>query len=110
MPATSGFAFFVSAVGECAVAWNDVGLTRVWLPDDNAARLRSRVARCCPQARASAPPLAVGAAIAAMQRLLGGEHVDLLDVELDESTLNRLRSTRLCRRARHRAGARRHLR
>ncbi|MEO8922473.1 MAG: methylated-DNA--[protein]-cysteine S-methyltransferase [Caldimonas sp.] len=85
---SAGLTLFATALGHCAVAWNDVGLTGVWLPDVSAARLRSRLLRRLPTLSEEAPPSTVAAAIASMQRLLDGERVDLLDIGLDESPLS----------------------
>jgi methylated-DNA-[protein]-cysteine S-methyltransferase len=83
MPATLGYACFATAIGECALAWSDAGLTGVWLPDERAGGLRRRLARRLGAASEREPPAAVAAAIAAIVRLLGGAQVDLGDVALD---------------------------
>jgi len=49
------FAFFPTALGTCAIAWNEIGLTGVWLPEADAGSLRRRVARRCDGARESEP-------------------------------------------------------
>jgi methylated-DNA-[protein]-cysteine S-methyltransferase len=87
MPSATGFALFATALGECAVAWNELGLTGVWLPDASAARLRSRLLRRQPHLSQAKPPSGVATAIEVMARLLGGERMDLLDIRLDESRL-----------------------
>jgi methylated-DNA-[protein]-cysteine S-methyltransferase len=83
MPATLGYACFATAIGECALAWSDAGLTGVWLPDERPGGLRRKLARRLGAAREHAPPAAAAAAIAAIVRLLGGARVDLGDVALD---------------------------
>nr|MDQ2735901.1 cysteine methyltransferase [Pseudomonadota bacterium] len=85
---SAGFALFATGLGHCAVAWNDVGLTGVWLPDVSTARLRSRLLRRLPKLSEEAPPSTVAIAIAAIQRLLDGERVDLLHIGLDDSPLS----------------------
>lgn len=87
MGSAAGFALFATEVGDCAVAWNDIGLTGVWLPEESSGRLRSRVLRREPAARETAAAGPVAAAIAAMTRLIGGERLDLLEIPLDESLL-----------------------
>ena len=44
------FSVFATAIGDCALAWNDAGVFAVWLPEASAARLRSRIAKRYPQA------------------------------------------------------------
>jgi methylated-DNA-[protein]-cysteine S-methyltransferase len=88
MTSSSGFALFATDIGDCAVAWNALGLTGVWLPETEAGRLRSRIARRRPQILEKTPPVAVAEAIVRITRLIGGERADLLEVRLDESRLN----------------------
>jgi methylated-DNA-[protein]-cysteine S-methyltransferase len=66
-----GFLAFDTAIGRCAVEWSERGLTRVWLAPAPSGRDDGD------------PPAAVAEAIAAIQRLLAGEEVDLTEVELD---------------------------
>jgi methylated-DNA-[protein]-cysteine S-methyltransferase len=87
MGSATRFALFGTALGDCALAWNEIGLTGVWLPETSADRLRWRVLRREPQANDAAPAGPVAAAVAAMTRLVGGERLDLLEIELDESSL-----------------------
>jgi methylated-DNA-[protein]-cysteine S-methyltransferase len=82
------FTLFETALGVCAVAWNDVGLTGVWLPEAHGAALRRRVARRCAEAREAAPSGAVAAAVDAITRLLAGERVDLADVAVDSAGID----------------------
>lgn len=67
----------------CAIAWNDVGLTGVWLPEANADALRRQVARRCAGASEAVPAGAIADVVEAIARLLAGEHVDLSAVALD---------------------------
>lgn len=87
MPHPTGFALFPTAVGDCALTWNEVGLTGVWLPDMTAERLRARLWRRQPQAEEAVPRGAVARAVDAMTRLIAGERLDLLEIRLDESSL-----------------------
>ncbi len=84
----TGFTLFATAVGDCAVAWNSVGLTGVWLPEATVARLRARIARRFPRLHEAAAPTGVAEAISAIQRLLEGERIDLGDVRIDASQLD----------------------
>jgi methylated-DNA-[protein]-cysteine S-methyltransferase len=85
-PAT--FTIFATPIGDCAVAWNRVGLTAVWLPETSAARLRARVAKRLPGASEAPADAAVASAIAAITALLRGERTDLGRVRIDDSRLD----------------------
>ncbi|HSC65707.1 MAG TPA: methylated-DNA--[protein]-cysteine S-methyltransferase, partial [Caldimonas sp.] len=82
------FALFETALGTCAVAWNDIGLTNVWLADADPVALRRKVARRCAGAGESRPSGAAAEAVDAIARLLAGERVDLRDVPLDTAGLD----------------------
>ena len=82
------YALFATALGTCAVAWNETGLTGVWLPEASAASLRRRVARRHVEASDGEPSGAVAEAVDGMTRLLAGERVDLTGVALDSSGID----------------------
>ena len=84
----AGLALFTTAIGDCAVAWNAIGLTRVWLPESSTAGLRSRLMRRQAPLRETTPPRTVADAIVAMTRLLAGERIDLRGIRLDDSPLD----------------------
>src|SRR4051794_40815035 len=79
------FALFPTALGSCAIAWNAIGLTGVWLPDSSPESLRRKAVRHCGGDHEARPARAVAEAIDAIVRLLAGEHVDLRDVAIDEA-------------------------
>ncbi|MDQ6640169.1 MAG: methylated-DNA--[protein]-cysteine S-methyltransferase [Pseudomonadota bacterium] len=83
MATTRSFALFPTALGTCALAWNEVGVTGVWLPEANAQALRRKVMRRSSGAIEAAPAGPVAEAVDAIARLLGGEHVDLRAVPID---------------------------
>ena len=85
--AASRFALFATAVGECALAWNDVGLTGVWLPGPRPGDLKRQLERRAPAPIESAPSESITAVIASIQRLLDGVPVDLRPVALDWSVV-----------------------
>ena len=91
MSATIGYALFATAVGECALAWSDAGLTGVWLPGVRPGDLRRKLKRRFAGAREAQAPVAVAAAIDAMTRLLAGTRVDLGDVTLDLAAIDSFR-------------------
>jgi methylated-DNA-[protein]-cysteine S-methyltransferase len=87
MPAARRFALFPTALGDCAIAWHEVGLPGVWLPEAGPAALRRRMAQGGEASEAPAADAPVGV-VAAITRLLAGEPVDLGRVPLDESGID----------------------
>ena len=81
------YALFATAIGDCALAWNDVGIVAAWLPEASRGRLRARIESRFPGAVETAPPAVSAAAIAAITALLDGERIDLLAVRIDDSRL-----------------------
>lgn len=85
-PGTSirnSFCLFPTAIGSCAIAWSDRGVTSVWLPEQTDPQTRARVARRFPHIIESAPPPFVSHAIDGIVALLEGEARDLTDIPLD---------------------------
>jgi methylated-DNA-[protein]-cysteine S-methyltransferase len=87
MRAPVAYAVFATAIGDCALAWNDVGIVAAWLPEASRGRLRARIEGRFPGAAETAPPPVMAAAVAAITALLDGERVDLLAVRIDDSRL-----------------------
>ena len=77
------FALFDTALGPCAIAWSQVGVSGMQLPEADAAQTRRRAERRFGAASEAEPPPAVRQAMAGIVALLGGESVDLSDVVLD---------------------------
>jgi len=88
MASPRSFALFATALGTCAIAWNEIGLTGVWLPEAHAELLRRKVARRCDGARESKPSGWVAEAVEAITRLLAGDPVDLGGVALDSAGID----------------------
>jgi len=88
MASPRSFALFATALGTCAIAWNEIGLTGVWLPEAHAELLRRKVARRCDGARESEPSGWVAEAVEAITRLLAGDPVDLSGVALDSAGID----------------------
>ena len=88
MASPRSFALFATALGTCAIAWNDVGLTGVWLPEANPESLRRKLARHGAGARESEPDGTIADVVDAITRLLAGELVDLADVALDDTGID----------------------
>jgi methylated-DNA-[protein]-cysteine S-methyltransferase len=82
------FTLFATALGTCAIAWNDIGVAGVWLPEANADSLRRKVTRRCTGASEAVPAGAIAKAVEAITRLLAGERVDLSDVVLDSAGID----------------------
>ena len=79
----TGVAFFSTAIGECAIAWNDKAIAGVQLPERTPRATRARMSSRFPGARELAPPSDVRAAMDGMIALLAGEARDLSGVALD---------------------------
>ena len=82
-----GFALFDTAIGRCAIAWGEGGLVGVKLPERSDAAMRARMARQHSEARETAPPQEIEAAIADIRRLLDGHKQDLSRIDLDMSAV-----------------------
>jgi methylated-DNA-[protein]-cysteine S-methyltransferase len=78
-----GSALFDTPIGRCGIAWNDLGVTAVQLPERDEGATRARLLRRRPDAREVTPPDHVTRAIDAITALLGGARRDLSDVVLD---------------------------
>lgn len=79
------YTVFRTAVGYCAVAWNDSGLVAVQLPERSVAATRARLRRRFPGAHPGRPPRRVRQAVASIGRLLKGGSDTLAAVALDYS-------------------------
>ena len=88
MASTRSYALFTTALGTCAIAWSEIGLTGVWLPEAHAESLRRKVARRLAAARESEPSGRVAGAVAAIKRPLAAERIDLSDVALDDAGID----------------------
>jgi methylated-DNA-[protein]-cysteine S-methyltransferase len=75
---------FATAVGSCAVAWNDNGaVVGLQLPETTEAATVRRLLRRHPDGEQAPPPPAVRAMIDAVVALVAGEHRDLSAVDVD---------------------------
>jgi methylated-DNA-[protein]-cysteine S-methyltransferase len=79
----ASFSLFETAIGACAIAWSDRGVTSVWLPEQTELHTRARLTRRFPHALESTPPPFVAHAIESIIALLEGEARDLTDIPLD---------------------------
>lgn len=78
-----GFTLFATAIGRCALVWNEHGIAAVRLPEPSEGRMLSRLYRQFPLLEAAAPPPAMHEAVAGMAALLEGEARDLRFCTLD---------------------------
>lgn len=75
---------FPTALGTCAIAWSEVGITGVLLPGSGGLPRR-------PGPGPPEVPEAISDTIAAIVALLEGEHADLRGVALDETGIDPFR-------------------
>lgn len=80
---TRGLHFFDTAIGRCALAWGDCGITGLQLPEHKESETRARMAKRFPGVAETAPPQDVARAIDGIASLLQGEAADLSAVVLD---------------------------
>jgi methylated-DNA-[protein]-cysteine S-methyltransferase len=83
-----GYAIFDTMIGRCGIAWSDVGVVGVQLPEVREIETRRRLFQLYPHARELRPPLNVEIAIDGIATLLRGEPGDLSDVTLDMSGIH----------------------
>ncbi len=80
---TAFYTLFETAIGLCGLAWHERGVIGFQLPEDDAPKTRSRIARRFPGIVEAPPPLAIQHVIADVTALLRGEARDLSAVTLD---------------------------
>ena len=79
----TGYALFDTAIGRCAIAWGERGITRCALPAASEEALRRHIAPGSAQAGEQPAPPAIAAAITRIVALLAGARDDLRDLVLD---------------------------
>jgi methylated-DNA-[protein]-cysteine S-methyltransferase len=80
-----GFTIFDTAVGRCGIAWSNLGILGVQLPEARELETRRRMYRIFPDAREQHPPLNTEIAIEGLVALLRGDNPDMSGVALDFS-------------------------
>jgi methylated-DNA-[protein]-cysteine S-methyltransferase len=80
---THHYLVFDTAGGFCAVAWNNVGITRFQLPADSAKATERILLRRLPGAEPGPPTPEIVEAVAAVQRYFEGERTDFSEFRLD---------------------------
>lgn len=87
-PTTSKhFAIFATAISDCAIVWNRMGVVSLLLPERTQEALRSRLRERFPDASESAPDRRSMQAIRSIVALLEGNATDLTNIELDTQAL-----------------------
>jgi len=78
-----GYSIFDTGIGRCGIAWGELGVMGVQLPEAREIDTRKRLFRLYPDNRELPPPLNVEIAIEGIVALLQGGTSDLSDVALD---------------------------
>src|SRR3954451_18051060 len=78
-----GFTIFDTAVGRCGIAWGNLGILGVQLPEARELETRRRMYRLYPEAREQRAPLNAEIAIEGIVALLRGGMDDMADVARD---------------------------
>jgi methylated-DNA-[protein]-cysteine S-methyltransferase len=78
-----GYTIFDTAIGRCGIAWSDVGVVGVQLPEAREIETRGRLFRMFPEAREARPSANTEIAIEGIVTALRGDEPDFSDVSLD---------------------------
>src|SRR3979411_2104500 len=81
--AGGGYTVFDTGIGRCGIAWGDIGVIGVQLPEAREIETRRRMLRQYPEARELRPPPEVEIAIDGIVALLRGQACDFSDATLD---------------------------
>lgn len=82
-----GYTVFDTAIGRCGIAWSNLGVVGVQLPEAREIDTRRRLYKLYPEAREQRPPLNSEIAIDGIVALLRGRDADFSDVALDTTDL-----------------------
>jgi methylated-DNA-[protein]-cysteine S-methyltransferase len=80
-----GYTIFDTGIGRCGVAWSDLGVIGVQLPEAREIETRRRLFRLYPETRELSPPMNAEMAIDGIVASLRGQVCDLSNVTLDMS-------------------------
>jgi methylated-DNA-[protein]-cysteine S-methyltransferase len=78
-----GYSIFDTGIGRCGIAWGELGIIGVQLPEAREIDTRKRLFQLYPDARELRPPANVEMAIEGIAALLRGGDSDLSEVTLD---------------------------
>ena len=79
----AGYSIFDTGLGRCGIAWSDLGVMGVQLPEAREIDTRKRLFQLYPEARELRPPPNVEIALEGIKALLRGGDSDLSEVALD---------------------------
>jgi methylated-DNA-[protein]-cysteine S-methyltransferase len=77
------YAIFDTGIGRCGIAWSELGIVAVQLPEAREIDTRRRLFRLYPEAREMRPPMMVELAMEGVATLLRGGDADLSEIALD---------------------------
>ena len=77
------YTLFDTSIGPCGLAWSERGVVGFQLPEDDASKVRARLARRFPGIVEAPPPQEIQGIVADVTALLRGEARDLSHVPLD---------------------------
>src|SRR6516164_7726607 len=87
----TGYCVFETALGPGALAWGELGIVGIQLPEADEAHLRARIRRRFAGAQECEPPAEVKSTVERIKRLLDGHSTDnLSDIPLDMSRVPEL--------------------
>src|ERR1700712_3996266 len=78
-----GYTVFDTAVGRCGIAWGELGVLGVQLPEAREIETRRRLFQLFPDGRELRPPPEIQGAIDGIAALLRGKAADFSGVQLD---------------------------
>ena len=78
-----GYTIFDTTIGRCGIAWGELGVVGVQLPEAREIETRRRLFQLFPDARELRPPPEVQSAIDGIAAQLRGKAADLSEVRLD---------------------------
>ena len=78
-----GYSIFDTGIGRCGIAWGELGVMGVQLPEAREIDTRKRLFQLYPDARELRPPPNIEVAIEGIVTLLRGGNSDLSEVALD---------------------------
>jgi methylated-DNA-[protein]-cysteine S-methyltransferase len=83
IPLRGGVAVFDTSIGRCGIAWGELGVLGVQLPEAREMETRRRLFQLFPGARELRPPPEIQSAIEGIAELLRGKAAELSEVRLD---------------------------
>lgn len=83
MGSAAGFCVFDTAIGPCGLAWRELGIVGVQLPEGDRDATRARMRRRFPGAPEAPPPALVQSVVMRVAASLAGHPDPMLDVTLD---------------------------